>query len=377
MLVLLAVLAGFPRLGEAQQAISITCEVCGKLFAYEARQMTDMARGRRLTVCKSCADHPATCAACLLPVLSTNALQFPDGRVFCALDGPKVIREQRDAERLWELVKRECTRLLQHWPPLPDTRISFKVVDRDAFAARFADQPTTHDYRTVLGLTHTRKLPNGSLAHAVYLLDGQLPAQFMATAAHEYAHAWLNERLAAGNRQLKAATAEGICELVSWKVMDALGETVEKMRIEQSAYTQGQFQVLLAAERQYRLLNLIDWIDRGQDQWLHPQHLDRLLLLATPGKPVAAASPVPAWQPRATTPAPARTELRLNGIMNTAKSGRVAIINGLAFTAGERLSVKLGDNSVPVKCETIGIESVTVLVGAEAHRQELKLGKTN
>jgi hypothetical protein len=377
MLVLLAVLAGFPRLGEAQQATAIKCETCGKLFATEARQMTDMARGRRLVVCKGCAEHPVNCAACGLPVLSTNVLQFSDGRAFCATDVPKLVREPRVAEQLWEQVKRECTRLLHQWPPLPDARITFKLVDRDAFAARFADQPTTHDYRTVLGLTHTRKLPNGSLAHTVYLLDGQLPAQFMATAAHEYAHAWLNERLSAGNRELKAATAEGICELVSWKVMDALGEAVEKLRIEQSAYTQGQFLVLLAAERQYRFLNLIDWIDRGQDQWLHPQHLDRLLQLAPPGKPVAAASPAPAWQPLATTPAPVRTELRLNGIMNTAKSGRVAIINGLAFTAGEQLSVKLGDNSVPVKCETIGIETVTVLVGADAQRQELRLGQRN
>ncbi len=336
--------------------------------------MVDMARGRQLTTCLACSQHHERCAACALPVVHAAPLRFADGRVFCAADAPKVVRETRDAERLWEQVKRECARLLHQWPPLPDARISFKLVDRDQFAARFADQPTTHDYRSVLGLTHTRQHSNGSLAHTVYLLDGQLPAQFMATAAHEYAHAWLNERLSASKREVKGATAEGICELVAWKVMDALGEPVEKMRIEQSAYTQGQFQVLIAAERQYRFLNLVEWIDRGQDQWLHPQHLNRLLAISTAGK----STPAPvAWQAAAGTPQPSRADLRLNGIMNTAKSGRVAIINGLAFAAGEKLSVKLGDASVPVKCEAIGIESVTVLVGDEAERQELKLGKAN
>jgi hypothetical protein len=366
--VLLAVLAGFAMPGTAQQAISIKCEVCSKLFATEARQMTDVARGRHLVTCKACFQHPEQCAACLLPAFGPNPLRLPDGRVFCAADAPKIVRETRDAERLWEQVKRECARLLHQWPPLPDARITFKLVDRDQFAARFADQPTTHDYRRVLGLTHTRKAADGLPAHTVHVLDGQLPAQFIATAAHEYAHAWLNERLSASGRQITSATAEGVCELIAWKVMDALGENVEKLRIEQGDYTQGQFQVLLAAERRHRFLDVVEWVDRGQDQWLHPQQLERLLVLAAPGKTAASAVPV-AWQPP-----PSLDELRLSGIMNTAKSGRVALINGLAFTAGEKLSVKLGDATVPVQCEAIGVGSVTVLVGETAERRELRLG---
>ena len=51
---------------------------------------------------------------------------------------------------------------------------------------------------------------------------------------------------------------------------------------------------------------------------------------------------------------------------------RGVVINGLAFTAGEKLSVKLGDATVPVQCEAIGVGSVTVLVGDTADRRELK-----
>ncbi len=355
------------------------CDFCGKVFGTDGRSIRDKVHGRDHISCLACSKLESVCDACQMPVPGKRPFKLPDGRVYCAEDARGIVVDQHEAERLFNEVKRGVGRILSEWPPLPEANITFTLVDRDEFARQFARFPTPHDPQLILGLTRSFRARSEKLDHAIFVLNGQLPSQFIATCAHEYAHAWLNER-AKKTRQLNGDTVEGFCELVAWKLMDERRDEPEKSRITANRYSRGQVNALIAAEQEYRFFRVIDWFEKGVDSWLDPRKLDSLLTLrdgrqefATNARETHAERPIAYVTPASSAQKPPPDELTLRGIMTTPKSGRVALINDVAFKVEDAMPVQLATTNVMVRCVKITPHSVVLAVGDAATQRELFL----
>ena len=165
-------------------------------------------------------------------------------------------------------------------------------MNRDDFIKEFHRKASVEDPEKLLGLTHSSS-DGTNYQHRIYLLSGVLKPQFMATCAHEYTHAWLNEH-STKVRTLHKDTVEGFCELMSWRYARAKLDTNEVNRILESEYTRGQIHALIAAEQRYQFHRVIDWIHRGEDSWLDKDKTERLLALK--GAPGSDADTEPLWQ---------------------------------------------------------------------------------
>ncbi|MBI3878747.1 MAG: protein DA1 [Verrucomicrobia bacterium] len=366
-----ALLFTFAFTALAQTPTANRCESCGKVFATDGHYAHDLVRDRDRLVCQACSLLTINCAACNMPVGEKNPKRLPDGRTYCATDARNLVLDQREADHLFHEVKRDVARLLGEWLPVPDANITFILADKDEFLRYFAElKNPIHDPHLVLGITRTFRINGGPIQHAIIVLNGLVPAQFTATAAHELGHAWMHERTPA-LRTLNSDTLEGFCELVAWKVLDGRHEESEKKRLLASTYTHSQIQSLIAAEQRYRFFRVIEWVQNGADTWLDPdpRRAERLLVMRE-------AAPAPVAQPlSAPAVASAPDTLLLRGILGTAKGGRVALVNDGTFAPGDKLKVRLGEGKVAVECLEIREQSVLLAVGESGERQELFLKK--
>lgn len=367
----------FAPLARAQAGYK--CDFCEKVFGTDGRSFRDKVHGRDHVSCLACSKLETVCEACQMPVPGKEPFRLPDGRVYCAEDARGIVVDQREAERLFHEVKRGVGRMLSEWPPLPEANITFTLVDRDEFARQFARFPTPHDPQQILGLTRSFRARGEKLDHAIFVLNGQLPSQFLATCAHEYAHAWLNER-ARKTRQFNGDTVEGFCELVAWKFMDERRDEAEKSRITANRYSRGQVNALIAADKEYRFFRVIDWLERGVDSWLDPRRLDSLLTLrdvrhefATNARESHPDRPVAVAKPAAPSTKPPPEDLTLRGILTTPKSGRIALINDVAFQVDDVLPVPLMATNLMVRCVKITPHSAILAVGETGTPREIFL----
>ena len=74
-----------------------------------------------------------------------------------------------------------------------------------------------------------------------------------------------------------------------------------------------------------------------------------------------------------TFPKPLPEELTVRGIITTPKSGRVALINDVAFKVEDALPVQLANTNLMVRCVRITPHSVILAVGETGTTKELFL----
>lgn len=144
-----------------------------------------------------------------------------------------------------------------------------------------------------VGFWHTRTviLEGPRHLHAISVLSGLSQPQLEAVAAHEFAHAWLNENLTAARRaSLSKEAQEGFCELIAYELMQERGRVVERNQIRESPYTAGQLEAFLAAENLHGFNTVVDWVKTGEAGKLDPADPDGVRAVRTPDPESPAAS---------------------------------------------------------------------------------------
>ncbi len=347
------------------------CEMCGKLVGGVVFNDTDKLAKREHWMCLACSKEKE-CAVCDLVVVGKERHAMKDGRVYCTRDWKTLVNDQREAERLFFETRKEVERMLHSWGTVPDTNITFTLVDKDEFIRQYRRSPSFHNPDSVMGLTRSRQVGEGSYQHDIFVLNGQRRETFMATAAHEIVHAWLAER-STKQRTLHDDATEGFCETVAWKLMDSLKESFEKEQIESNDYTRGQINALLAAEDEYRFHRVVEWVLGGVDAWLEPDKLARLLVLRDDTTPAQTRVSAPWPQtPVAYVSPPLPEHLALSGLMSGANGSRMALINGATLKVNDTAKIRLASTNLVLRC--VEIRERTVVVEVEGSGlQELAL----
>jgi len=315
-------------------------------------------------VCKTCYDIKERCALCRLP--STKMTTLPDGRLLCRFHAGAAVLKDRDAIRIFESAKREVFPILNGLGKLPTRNVSVHLADANKMTMlRRQLGPAQAGYDT-MGLTHSSRSPQGEWSHHIFLLTGLPESKLIAVMAHEYTHVWLNENLPE-DRKVQVDTVEGFCELVSHKVTQQRRDALEQRVIQENAYSKGQVSLLLQAQDQHQFHRVVNWMLHGTEPAMTANNLNRISKeTAAPARP---AGPVPLPQAVAT---PVPDELTLKGISGV--PGRYfALINDKTLTVNDTARVRVGQETVSVRCLKISSDSVTLQVKGQAEPVTLRL----
>jgi hypothetical protein len=365
--------ANVPITGFSQ--FGIPCEVCKKFVGESYFYTHDKVTDKKVYVCRTCNDLNDHCFACGLPVLP-GGLVLDDGRHYCPRDGALAII---DAKQMAAVVKDTIDQLyftLRDRMTFPTETVSVDMIDRINIDAMFAK--VGHDYAcpNLLGYYQTVINQAGEHSHSVHILTGLTPGATRATLAHELTHAWIADNIPE-ERQLGRLAQEGFCELISYLVVEKLGDTTAMEQIERNAYTRGQFALFKEAKRLYELQTILDWLHYGAQTIIDPKDVDQVRRVTKPAvtRPklwvrYETPSTNTAAAVKTTTAAP--TELVLKGILGNGNR-RMAMISGKSFMTGEMGNVLLGDETTAIRCVKIGTDSVRVELISTGEIKELKL----
>ena len=345
---------------QAQQKCAVCSEfIRGKFFWMEGPSVSE-----KRPVCKECSQIDTACFACGMPV-KANFKRLDDGRLLCRDDAAVAILTQRDAERTFGDGRRDLLHLLAAFGSLPDRNIKLHLVTKPEIDQMRGENSPGHSKSILMGLTRSRMGGKGQIEHSIYVIDGLPPARFLATCAHEWAHAWIHENVSS-ERRLNPNSTEGFCEWVAYKLMTERNEPIEKKMILANTYTRGQVDAFIKADEELRPYDIVKWMKSGVDQRIDANNTARVRNLE-PGHTTEAAL----WQIAAPTQVPDR--LTLKGISGSAKR-RFALINDCTLQKDETAKVRVGSSNVVLQCLQIGDKSVVVRLRGEEKTQELFLG---
>jgi hypothetical protein len=241
-------------------------------------------------------------------------------------------------------------------------------VDRVNLQILFKEAGDAYSCPNVWGYTQTRRKKPVGFEHGISLLSGLPATTLKSTCAHEYSHTWLNEHLSpARKKTINSDAIEGFCELIAYLLSDAQGNVQEVSLIKRNAYTRGQIDLLIEAERTYGLSDIIDWMQYGTDGRLQVGGLDRIRNVELPnGRPTRS---LPVYN---AAPVKAPDTLLLKGISGTA-ARPFALINEHTFEENEQAAVHVGTTNLMIRCLSIHGDKVKVLVVSSGKIQELVL----
>jgi hypothetical protein len=335
------------------------CAICGKAFANTSYRTTDKVTHEKVLICYDCVMCPDECYICGLPVRA-NGTHLPDGRVLCARDAKTAVLDEAKAKEICETVKDLVDHKFSRFLTLPSTNVAVGLVDRVNLYDEFTIAGNDFECPDVLGYIKSHTNHSG-LTHAISLMSAQPRAEFEATCVHEYAHAWVFENVSAERRKTLSRDAhEGFCELLAYLVMDSLHEEEQIKKMLQNSYTRGQINLFIAAEKEYGLNDVLDWVRWGVNPRLKAADLGDIRNVEMPrSKSTPLTSPAFYGQ---AAPVAAPTKLVLKGI-SASKHGPLAWINDQTLAVGESARVRIGATNVLVQCLTIGPRSVRVQLG--------------
>jgi len=343
------------------------CAICQTRITRNPYVVEDRYRKTEVLVCGPCLQITNRCIVCNVRVHQKFGLHLPDGRVYCALDTNLAVMAEPIALDLFARAKEQALDLLVRYPPVPDHNLDVHLVTQEEFIRQYRRMPSIDNPLHLAGLTITWAKKDRTKQHDIYLLHGVPRDEFLAVCAHEYTHAWLQEREKA-TRQLHKDTLEGVCELIAYQVVTRLRMDNEKERILNSSYTVGQINALVAAEKEYGMHRLIEWVDRGIDSWVDTNKLDAVLQLREPELPAEAPFQ---WLTPAVSP-PAPNKLILKSLTGSSRQP-LALINNATLAVGEEVKVRVGTSNVLVRCLAISNGVVTIQVQGDPKPIELRL----
>ena len=347
------------------------CGVCGKAFGATLYTVTDKVMHKKVFLCYECASCPDECYICGLPA-KINPTKLLDGRFLCARDAKTAVLEEVKAKDICEIVKDTLERKFSRFLTLPATNVAVALVDRVSLYDEFVVEGSNFECPDVLGYIHSQT-NHGGLSHSISLMSALPQAEFQATCAHEYAHAWVFENVPAERRKRLSRDAhEGFCELLAYLLMDSLHEEEQMKKMLRNTYTRGQIDLFIAAEKQCGINDVLDWMRWGASPRLKAADLGDIRNVEMP----RARSPAPG-NPLVFAPpaAPAPATLMLKGI-SSSRSRPLALINDQTFAVGETAKVRMGTTNVLVRCLAIGPRSVRIREVDSGREADLYLGET-
>ena len=344
------------------------CFTCGKPLGLTVYSVIDHVTHEKVFLCYSCAVSPDECYICGLPAV-VNPVKLADGRFLCARDAKDAVLDPARAREICEEVRDKLDRQLSRFLTLPSSNVAIALVDQVDLYEEFAVTGNNFECPDVLGYIHSQTNRHG-LAHSISIMTALPLPEFRATCAHEYAHAWLFEHVPSSRRKALSRDAqEGFCELLAWLLIDSLHEEEQQAKMLRNSYTRGQIDLFIAAEKQFGLNDILDWMRWGVNDRLKAAELGDVRNVEMPGaKPSVAATNVL----YATTEAPASSTLALKGIFST-KTQPLALINNQSLAAGQSGRVRVGTNNVLVQCLSIGAQSVRIKIVDSGKELELRL----
>lgn len=343
------------------------CEICKKGIAGTVYLLHDDYHNKTHLACKPCSLLTTLCVVCNLPVAAQTGLRLPDGRVYCPEDAGTAVISEDVATTLFAKASEKALDLLSAYPPLPHRNIETHLVTREEFNRQYRRTPGIDDPEKLLGLTLSRQTQEGKFAHDIYLLHGVPQEEFLSVCAHEYTHAWLDER-GKKTRQLHKDTEEGFCEFIALDVVGRMGFEREKERILENQYTRGQVKALAAGEKEYGFYRLARWITDGVDSWLDIDKLPRLLILReAPEEPKQEF----AWPAQRPTAVP--NKLMVKGVFRRGAQTTVLINDTTLSIMAEAAKVRVGTSNVLVQCLSITSNAVVLQVIGELSPRTLPI----
>lgn len=364
------ILALFSLLAAGRNAAAAPghCAICAKPIERRFYIWEDKIAGDKQHTCEACSVLPA-CYMCGVPT-GDNRTLLADQRVLCARDVKLAVLDEAQAIQICHDIKAELGRHFSRFTTFPETNVAVSVVDRINLIALF--KVPGHDFGcpNILGYVSPETNAAGRVYH-IRLMSGLTQPVLKATCAHEFGHTWIFENVApARQASLKAEAKEGFCELVSYLLMAAQGETTATALIRSNGYTRGQVDLFLKAEHRFDFNEILAWMKSGEDPVLRADDLTRVRRLLTPERTNPPAPPI--FTALAVAP-PAPDRLSLQGIL-WSKKRPMPTINGRTFQVNEEGKVRLEASNVTVRCLAIREQEVEIQLNGANERQPLRLG---
>lgn len=361
MLLLISQLAG---------AVGDICVTCQKEIRFSVYTREDKVTHTRKFLCSDCLALPDCCYLCSIPVRKDFS-RLPDGRVICQRDGGTVVLDDRAAAEICDQVKKDLDRQFVRFLTLPEDQVSVQLMDRIKLLELYKIIGNDYSCPNTLGCTET-KFRAGKRFYEISLLSGQPRENLMTTCVHEYAHTWINENVPAPRRvRLGKDAVEGFCELLSYLFAEQQGLPTAQSNILANYYTRGQIQLFIAAQQQYGLPDIVDWMKSGEDRLLMREDLSRVRRLGEAPKP----EPTAATRPKLASPAPGPKlpdRLTLQGIV-WSKTQPMATINGNNFSLNQEQTLALSAGKIAVRCLEIRPTAVVLKTNNAAEPLLLEL----
>jgi len=346
------------------------CSVCGAAIGYGSAvyTATDKVAHKKVFLCYSCAICPDECYICGLPVRA-NYIALTDGRFLCARDGKTAVLEESVAREICGEVVETLDRMFSRFLTLPSTNVEVSLVDRVNLYDEFAVVGNDFECPDVLGYIHSHT-NRGAFKHSISLMSALPRAEFQATCAHEYSHAWVFENVPPERRKTLSGDAhEGFCELVAFLLMDSLHEEEQKKIMLRNTYTRGQIDLFIEAEKKFGFNDVLDWMRWGVNPRLNAANLDDVRNVEIPRPKAGPATKVNLYVEQPTL---VPDTLLLKGI-SSSKSRSLALINDQTFAAGESAKVRVGTTNVLVRCLAVGGHSARIQIVDSGREMELQL----
>ena len=346
------------------------CAICGGEFGATIYLVTDKVTREKIQICHDCSVLSEECFICGLPV-KKDFTKLPDGRFLCARDAKRAVLDEDEAKRVCAEVKEAVDRLFSRFINFPATNVDTVIVDRVNLQELFKFPGRDYQCPNVLGYIQSKTNSQGEIRHEISLMSGLPLDEFKAVCAHEFSHSWQFENVPPARKKTLGHDAnEGFCELVAYLLMDSQHEEAAMKTIRANAYTRGQIDLFIEAEKRFGLNDILEWMKYGVDSLLHADDLNRVRNIELPPPPAAPISLLPSYKPSA----PAPDVLMLRGISWT-QHRPLAVINDRTFEAKEEGKVRIGKTNVTLRCLEIRTNSVIVQTQGSNEKLELFLQK--
>jgi hypothetical protein len=154
-------------------------------------------------------------------------------------------------------------------------------------------------------------------------------------------------------------------------LMDSLHQEEQMARMLRNSYTRGQIDLFIAAEKEFGLNDILDWMRWGVKSHLRAADLVDIRNVEMPR---AASGPTtnPLTYRPASKQAPAPANLTLKGI-SSGGNKPMALINDQTFSVGDTAKVRVGTSNLLVRCLAIEKQSVRVQLVESGQITELRL----
>ena len=360
----------FLSLAAVAFAETTKCRICDKPIAGKFYFVDDKARGGKLEVCDDCVKLESRCFACGLPVKS-GFTTLPDGRFLCATCARDAVLPDEEAKKICRETRDDLDRLFSRYLSFPQTNIVLTIVDRFTLESLFKSPGYARKCSAIFGATQSHTVDGGARIHSINILSSLSKLQFEAVAAHEFGHAWINEKLPPDRKAALSPDAlEAFCELIAYNLMEDRRAKYQQKIIKENPYTRGQLDAFLTAESRHGFNAVLDWMKSGEADKLDAADPDGVRGTHAAERP-AAPSAIPLYLPPA-PPAPLPDKLTLRSISGS-PTRRFAIINDQTFGTMDRARVRLAKTNVLVRCLEIRTNSVLIRFEDSGGKQELFL----